>query len=483
MKNILTILLISVVLFSSSDDYLDEKPSKTAEQEIESLNDINLLLDNTLDIFNSTHVISDVSFTTISDDIQFHENVYAAFSTWIPYEQVQSYTWQNEIMAVSDASWTNAYKHIWLANYIINNVDGLEGSDNEKANLKAEAHLIKAYKFLALAMKHCLYPSSENSDELGLPLKSTIEFEDLPTRSNLDETFAEIEAGIIEGLKIDKDRTVSWRESKASAAALAARYYLYVHDFVNAKKYAQQAISLWDRMVNMETEITITKKFGLYDVPSTGDITTFSNAFYSSWESQYKLYVVEDYNLYPGSSLVNFYEPTDLRFKFYTQWYLSVYYGLTENNYIYNKFNNAIVTGPDVAEMYLILAECAARDNDFATCMQNMEAVRVNRFAAADYAPLPAPASVKEAVQLVIDERRRELPFTSSRWSDIKRLNAEALLDPIQLSRDFYALQDGNVNFASPQTYTLEPNSRKYARPLPNEVINLTNGVVEQNTY
>ncbi|MGQ1785440.1 RagB/SusD family nutrient uptake outer membrane protein [Saccharicrinis sp. GN24d3] len=483
MKNILTILLISVVLFSSCDDYLDVKPSKTNEQEIETTHDINLLLNNTLDLFNSGHVISDVDFTKIGDDIKFYDNVYSVFSTWIPYEQVQSYTWQNEITAVSDASWTKSYTHIWLANYIINNVDNLEGDEDEKANLKAEAHLIRAYKFLSLAMKHCLYPSSANSAELGLPLKATTEFEELPARSTLQETIDNIETSIIEGLKIEKDRTDSWRESKGSAAALAARFYLYVHDFTNAKKYAEMALSEWNRMIDMETEVPISKKFGLYDNPSTANMTTFGKAFYSGWESQYKMYVVEDYNFYPSNDLFAMYDALDLRLKFYTQWYLGVYFGLTENNYSYTKFSRAIMTGPDVAEMYLILAECAARNSDFATCMLNVEAVRINRFAAADYVELAIPGSVKEAVQLVVDERRREFPFTSCRYSDIKRINAEGLLDPITITRDFYALQDGNVNMASPQSYTLEPNSRKYARPLPNEVVDLTDGKIEQNTY
>lgn len=482
MKNIFTILFISLVLFSSCDDYLEDKPSKTNQQEIETTEDINLLLENTFD-FSGGSVITDVNFSKLSDDIKFHENVYAVFSTWIPYEQIQSYTWQDEITAVSDESWTNSYKNIWLANYIINNVDVLEGSDEDKANLKAEAHLIKAYKLLALAMKHCLYPSSANSNELGLPLKKTTEFEELPARSSLQETFEAIETNIQEGLKIDKDRTDSWRESKGSAAALAARYYLYVHDFVNAQKYAEMALSLYDRMVNMETEVTITKKFGIYDSPSTGDLNHFGSGFYDGWQSQYKMYYTTDYNTYPSADLLAAYDPLDLRLKFYTQWYFGLYFGLTENNYTYNKFNGANQTGPDVAEMYLILAECAGRDGDYATCMQNVEEVRVNRYAAADYVAMPLPTSIKEAVQLVVDERRREFPFTSSRFTDIKRLNDEGLLDPITLTRDFYTLQDGNVNMASPQVYTLEPNSRKYARPLPNEVVNLTDGKVEQNTY
>ena len=184
---------------------------------------------------------------------------------------------------------------------------------------------------------------------------------------------------------------------------------------------------------------------------------------------------------FPNPDLINAYEATDLRTYFYSKQYLEGYFGVSE--YLYEKFNQANMTGPDVAEMYLILAECAARKSDFNTCMQNVEMVRMNRFNMADYTPLALPTTVKEVVELVVQERLLELPFTSCRWSDVKRLNAEGLVDPSILSREFYAIKDGSIDFTQPMTYTLQPDSRKYARPLPNEVVDLTDGKVKQNTY
>ena len=58
MKNLIYIL-IAVFLFTSCDDYLDEKPDKN-QQEVEFVSDINLLLNRTAGGF-----IKDVNFITI----------------------------------------------------------------------------------------------------------------------------------------------------------------------------------------------------------------------------------------------------------------------------------------------------------------------------------------------------------------------------------------------------------------------------------
>lgn len=478
MNKFIYILSILLLVLSSCEDYLDEKPSKTNDQEIESVDDLNLLLDLTLD-FGGSHVTNDVQFSNLADDCSITPGAYGAIGTWIDFSFIENYIWNEEITANTDDSWTNTYKHIWVANYILTMVDDLEGSEEEKAELKAEAHLIKAYKLMSLMMKHCLYPSSENTDEMGLPLKETTEFGELPARATLAETVAAITFHIEEGQKISVERTTSWRDSEASAASIAARFYTYMHDFVKAEMYAQQAIDLHSYIVNMENEVSIIP--GDYPRPSTYFLSPYSSPFYSGWESQIKQYTCSEYWFFPSPKLVEAYDTTDLRTYFYSKQYLEGYFGVSD--YLYEKVNGAVLTGPDVTEMYFILAECAARKSDFAKCMEYVEQVRINRFAAADYVPLAQAINEVEAIELIANERLLELPFTCSRWSDVKRLNAEGLVTPIILSRDFYVIKDGSIDFSQPMTYTLDPNSRKYARPLPREVVDFTDGKVKQNTY
>ncbi|MDQ2177182.1 RagB/SusD family nutrient uptake outer membrane protein [Marinifilum sp. D714] len=464
---------------TSCETYLDVKPDKN-RQEIELVSDIDLMFDRTF-----TGYLTDIDFPNITGDLIFYENAYTRLSAQIPLTSVQESVWKDELSTVTDNSWSQAYEAIWFANYVIGSIDDLEGNASDKKNLKAEAYLLKAFKQFNLALKHSLYPSVENKDELGIIIKNETAFGQTTVRATIEETFAQIESDLIEGLKIDKSRTDSWRESDASAAALAARYYLYVHDFVNAKKYAEMALSLHSTMVNLETDVFFIPGFGGKLTGSNAFVGARAPEFYTTtWDSQYKIYyeITSPFKM-ASNELLAIYQPEDLRLQyFYSDGLLSTFFGLTENNVLYNRTLN-MMTGTDVAEIYLILAECAARNNDLTTCMQNVEIVRENRFDGADYTALPIPGTVKEAIELIVDERRREFAFTSLRWYDVKRLNAEGLIDPIILSKNYYEVGETAVDFDTPKVYTLEPNSRKYARPIPKEVIILTEGSVKQNTY
>lgn len=470
-------ILLAFILLSSCDSYLDDPIDKTDQREIESTDDINLILNNVVD-----GMLEGPSNYYLTDNYSISPSTFMAVQVYgLGYADIQNYVWNDDLSQTENDSWTKAYESIWQANYIINNVDGLEGDQEEKDNLKAEAHLIKAEKYLSMAITHCLYPSDANASELGLPIKNTTEFGQNTVRADLANTKDEIEANIVEGLKIDKEREFSWRESSASAAALAARYYLYVHDFTNAEKYAKEALTAYSRMINMEYEVLMFPYFADVTYPSTGFNFELAANYFTGWESQYKYGMVKSYFFLPSQELTDLFDANDLRLqKFFEPNYMKYVgaFGVTQ----YVQFSSSVAAGPDVAEMYLILAECEARNENYAACMQNVEAVRSARFNAADYTVLPIPASVKEAVQLVVDERRREKPF-SLRWYDIKRLNAEGLLDPIVVRRDFVALGENTIDLNTPQQYVLEVNSRKYARPIPKEVIELTGGTVEQNTY
>jgi hypothetical protein len=75
---------------------------------------------------------------------------------------------------------------------------------------------------------------------------------------------------------------------------------------------------------------------------------------------------------------------------------------------------------------------------------------------------LEVPATRKETMELVINERRKELLFGFNRFFDLKRLNTETEYAKT-ITRVFPL-----VNKTVPQkTYTLQPNSRLYIVPFP----------------
>jgi hypothetical protein len=123
--------------------------------------------------------------------------------------------------------------------------------------------------------------------------------------------------------------------------------------------------------------------------------------------------------------------------------------------------------GLTVNDTWLVKAECLARAGKKDEAVQMLNALRKFRFRPEDYTDLAA-ATPAEALQLVVDERRREFFGTGLRWYDLRRLNKDA-----QFAKTITRTYNG-------VTYTLAPNSNGYVFPLANVLIAL-NPEMEQN--
>jgi hypothetical protein len=138
----------------------------------------------------------------------------------------------------------------------------------------------------------------------------------------------------------------------------------------------------------------------------------------------------------------------------------------SRENY-YGVGSDKTAVGLSVNETWLIKAECLARAGKAPDAVDMLNKLRKLRFLPADYADLTA-ATAAEALQLVVDERRREFFGSGLRWFDQRRLNK----DP-QFAKTVTRVFDG-------VTYTLEPNSNGYVFPLANILI-AQNPEMEQN--
>ena len=81
-----------------------------------------------------------------------------------------------------------------------------------------------------------------------------------------------------------------------------------------------------------------------------------------------------------------------------------------------------IPSGPTVAEMLLIKAECLARTNRPGEAIAALNQLRAKRMEPGPWVDLVA-ANQDDAIAKVLAERRREMPFTQ-RWFDIRRWKA-----------------------------------------------------------
>src|SRR5690606_32948220 len=78
-------------------------------------------------------------------------------------------------------------------------------------------------------------------------------------------------------------------------------------------------------------------------------------------------------------------------------------------------------SGLTTDELYLIRAECQARDGDATGSIADLNTVLLNRDQTCTFIPY-ADKTPAEALELILTERRKEPVWRGLRWSDLRRL-------------------------------------------------------------
>lgn len=450
MRSIYKYLVFSLaaVAFSGCKKYVDIKtqgnlvPNQTINYRY--------LLNN----FNTLELVPNLSdFASadinITDDAQI-----SALSGGLSYGYfVNTYTWQNVIYPLGtsyeqDRNWNAAYAVIMTCNTIISELPSSDGTAADKAELTAEALVHRADTYLHLVNNYAKpYDAATAATDLGVPLILEPTISQSLSRATVKAVYDQIIADLTRALPaLPETQLYNLLPSAASGYGELARTYLYMNDYVNAAKYADEALKLRSTINDLSvlTSVTTTNyprriadpEILLSKQPLDGTKAYTPTAFKLSDEflavlgtqdQRYALFTV------PASTLSASYTG---RYS-----YKERVIGETRNE------------GPSVPEMVLIKAEAFARAGDAANAMLWVNKLRVKRFTASAYVPMTA-SSGDDALVKVIDERRREFFGIALRWWDMRRLKNEALF-----TRTYTRVFNG-------ATYTLTPNSDRYVFPI-----------------
>jgi hypothetical protein len=508
-KHIILACLLAF-LFAGCNDFLDKAPSKTSSLVVSTVEQLDAMLGN----YSNFYQLADRNSVYGTDDYGLPAALYLARPG--TFMIAGYYLWDVENLAFDGqiAFWPNEFRKIFYANMVLQNLDYVSGDPALKTELRAEAHLIRAYSFLEMVTKYCLPLNENTKNELGLPLKQSTSFEELSTRNTLEETYAQIESDITEALKITvpllKDgRVRHWRGNTGAVNAFASRYWLGRNDYDKALEYANAALAHYSDLTDYNTEMhyserpptaynldqndpvkmkTVYLKFP-YTHDNQGDFTDMLG-----WKEFYyfRLLYHSSWWYIPSPELLDLYgrDTMDLRYRYHVVEGYSYDRGMTTPSYDYPGyvffFKDRVPSGPTVAEMLLTKAECLARTNDVPGAMSLVNQLRAKRMdASLTPGEINLSASTREeAVTKILEERRREMPF-SRRWFDIRRLNTnDDAFDDVTLSRQFFPYTNSAVLSTEPlQTYTLPKDSRRLAKPIPNTELISSDGKLKQNTY
>ncbi|MBO9633433.1 MAG: RagB/SusD family nutrient uptake outer membrane protein [Chitinophagaceae bacterium] len=413
--------------------YLDVKPKGAIIAE--SLQDYEALL-NDQNILNPFGINTPIIFAT--DDVrdlslapQAQTSVKGNIYFWRPYINI---TKDRPVM------WSEMYNRIANMNLITEEVmNAKDGTKEKKKQIYAEAVVNKAwfYHHLLSFFAPAYSPVTAGQD-YGVPyVTSTDQNDETPTRPSLKTSYETLVNELTAIIGDLPDQNVNnTRASKNAARGMLCRLYMSMQDYVNAEKYADQILASGASILDYNQYLS--------GLPSAS----------SSTEEIFVKYDVNSTFRFSDELMARFDAAKDLRIR------LQATKDASGAFYRYGRANSQNPNrGITYAEIYLNKAECLARRGEVADAMNIVnEEIRMKRFAPADYTPLDA-ADKEAAISAVLAERRRELAFKGLRWIDMKRLDKDGRMPPVQRFAN-----DGTV------LATLQPGSDAYTFQIPLQV-------------
>ena len=263
------LIVAAVSLLSSCNEFLEKDPSKSTQRTIETADQLDALLGT------FSRFYSEYNHTALAcDDFGLTTDIHDHQSGGMSPSNLEYILWNDECTSASRLLWGNEYSKIYYANLVLAYIDEVSGTAEQKANLKAEAHFLRAYSMFQLAVAYTLYYDGTNGNEPGLTLKQTISFEEGVARASLKATWDFIDADLQEALKstmplVSNGKRRVWRGTTAAIHAFAARYYLYRGDFENALTQVEAVLKEYSTLKDFNTTMYYSQNDDVYTINSS----------------------------------------------------------------------------------------------------------------------------------------------------------------------------------------------------------------------
>jgi hypothetical protein len=449
MKNLIISIGISLLtVLSSCEKYLDKK-SNSALVTPQKLEDFQGLLDDGA-IMN---IRTTPSYSESSTDDFF---LLPATYTSLTEGNRNYYAWQPYLYNFSN-DWSKAYLAIYNSNLCLDELPGIAThSGNQQAwdNIKGSALFYRAFYFAHLLWTFTkAYDEQSSTTDLGIVLRLGSDFNIPSVRSSVQQSYDRV----LEDAKtaitfLPAHPQHVYRPSKAAAYALLARVYLSMRKYPQAALYADSTLQLKNQLMDYNGDSDINGNISAA-VPFKKENKEI--IFYTEMNTTFGLHVPARAKI--DTLLYSSYDVNDLRRTAYFR--ANAGYQQFKGSYAANA--SLFFSGIAVDEVLLIRAECRARTNQIPEAMEDLNTLMKKRWRNTISYPEITADDAMEALNKILEERRKELIMRGVRWMDIKRLNKDNRA--IVLRRNI----EGRI-------ISLEPNAAYYALPLPYDIINIT---------
>ncbi len=355
--------------------------------------------------------------------------------------RVETWYTLNYTASATSSVYSYAYYVISAVNNVMDQLDSVEGDEQDKNNLKAECLFLRAFSHFDLvrifAQPYCY---TSDASHLGVPIILHTTSDDRSPRATVKEVYDQIIADLLEAEEIiDPDYVRDVLYDKRAAAsieviqALLARVYLYSQQWVKAAEYATKVIdsgkySMWT-VKDMDASDWNLSKMPVTDICFNDSVGSGEVIFevYESISQSYggssndNICGLTNWDGYGDAqateSLINSYGDDDVR--------KTLFYDYTGDDgrtgHWTLKYIGKGVTSPDVnnviilrlSDMYLIRAEAAVNGASGYDPMSDLNMIRNNR----GVAPFTGTPTASD----ILEERRLEFAWEAHLWFDLGR--------------------------------------------------------------
>ncbi len=449
-------------MLTGCNDYLDIKPK--GEKIPTTVSDYETLLN-----YESVQKVSDTYPAYLTDDV-FLPDVAEGTATPGLNSVDQSirnlYLFKKEVFgdAQDDGFWFASYNRIYYYNTVIDNIMNADGSDEQqKLSIRAEALISRALEYLYLVNGYAKYydvRTAESDPGVPLILDEDISKKNL-VRASVKDVYAQIQSDLQTALPNlpMQAKGNAFRASKAAGYGVLAKMYLYMGNYAEALKAANEVLEINNSLLDLKKYAVVKAQssIGRTNVPQ--DIDNPENIYIKFAPYVYGL----SSKVFGSDELISLFSEDDMRLQVY---FTKNFRNIPTDKYVWAPYlrANLAVSSP---EIYLIAAECEAREGSIERAIALINKLRDNRIK--NNTDIVA-TDRNDALQKVLEERRRELAMSGMvRYIDLKRLNQES-----QFAKTV-------THVTGEGTFSLEPNSPLYVLPIPAKVMRFNKNSMKQN--
>jgi tetratricopeptide (TPR) repeat protein len=440
-------LLAASIAACKKSAFLDTKPNSAISIPT-SIADCQALMDND-NIMNGYGAGYPSLGETGSDDYYVNNSMYAQYTA----TDQNAVIWSANTYADPEvADWDLPYRTVLYSNVVLQALKNIHPGPMELdsfSNAQGSAHFFRGFAYYELAQIFIRPYDDTHTDSLGLPLRHSTDINERFKRATVDDTYKQIISDLNAAIPLLPNLPASiTRPSKAAAYALLARLYLSMRNYSNALLYADSCLLLQPTLMDYNDVVPN----GTLPFTRTNPEVIFGAVMSATGPCAIGRSDAD-------SGLLALYQPNDRR--------TTVYFNRGRFFGVYDEDGYAFC-GLATDEMYLTRAECYVRTGNISAAMQDLDSLMIKRINTGAFIPYTA-ADANDALLQILRERRKEMLYRGTRWTDLRRLNMDASTTNT-LKRTVAGI-----------TYTLLPNSTRYIYYIPQNVIDFNKPDLQQN--